>query len=75
MGIESRCKREKLGVTLRIGSIVLIAALMTTMGFFFGAYGALAALPIAIAISVCTERFVSRADASQSIDNLRRRRE
>ena len=58
---------------IRLVSVLLVTLIVAGGGLLYGLIGALFALPVAILISVLTEKLISRVQTDQSIETLRRR--
>jgi hypothetical protein len=57
---------------IRLASVLLVTLIVGSAGRFYGLTGALVALPVAIMISILTEKLIS-VQPDQSIETLRRR--
>ena len=58
---------------IRLASVLLVTVLVAGAGVLFGLIGMLFALPVAILISVFTEKLISRVQPGQSIRTRRQR--
>ena len=58
---------------IRLASVLLVTLIVGSAGALYGLTGALLALPVAIMISILTEKLISRVQPDQSIETLRRR--